>query len=115
MEFEYKLISKGEVAIVSFAGHLSKESRDKMAICQDEVMRSNVTMVVLFFRDVTNIDCNILRELVQIQHEMRKNNLKLFITGLSQSLKQLLDERGVIRGSEVKNSLEEALYQAVAA
>lgn len=113
MDFDYRLITQGSVTIVSFKGKMSKESKDKMVFCLDELLKSQVSTVVLFFRDVSVIEHSILRDLTQIQQELRKNNFKFFITGLNNGLRQLLDEKGIIRANEVKNSLEEVLLQAV--
>lgn len=113
MELDYRLITKGPFTVISFKGKFSKESKERIEVCQQEILQTTSQFVVLFFRDVHAIEIGILRELTQFQQELRKGNMKIFITGLSTSLKELLDSKGVIRSNETKNSLEEILLQTV--
>ncbi len=113
MEFEYKLFSKGVITIVSFKGRMSKESKELLLACQDEILKGPAEIVVLFFRDVSGVDMSVHRELTQIQQEIRKKSSKLFVTGLNSAMKQLLAEKGIIRLSEIKGGLEEILRTTV--
>jgi anti-anti-sigma regulatory factor len=113
MDFDYKLFSKGVVTIVSFKGKMTKEARERILACQDELLKGPAEIVVLFFRDVSCVDSTVHRELTQIQQELRRKSLKLFVTGLSSPIKQTLEEKGVVRSSEIKGGLEEILLTAV--
>ena len=109
MEFDYRIIFQNDVLIVTFKGMISKETKDRMQNCLQEIIALEPKLSVLVFKDVPAVDMPIFRELTMIQQEIRKKGGKLFITGLSVSLKNYLIEKAIVRNGELKNSLEEAL------
>lgn len=107
--FIYKIIEKNAFVIVSFQGKITKDAKDFLLKCQQELNQIQCRNVIFYFKDVPSVDHIALRELTLIQSEVRKNGLALNIVGLSHLLKQFLIEKGVVRASEIRNSLEEAL------
>ena len=112
-EFSYRIIEKNAVVVVTLHGKITKEAKDGLARCHQELQQVKSKKVVFFFKDVPSVDHIVFRELTLIQSDVRKNGLSVVVTGLSTSLKQFLNEKGVIRINEVKASLEEALKTLV--
>lgn len=107
-EFSYKLIEKSPVTIVTFQGRMNKSSRESLLKCHEDLEKLQGGNVMLYFKDVQSVDHIIFRELIILQTELRKKGVTISIVGLSLSLKQFLIEKGVIRLSEFKSTLEEA-------
>lgn len=107
--FIYKIIEKNAVVIVSFQGKITKDAKELLFKCQQELDQIQSRNVIFYFKDVPSVDHIVFRELTLIQSEIRKNGLSLYIVGLSSLLKQFLIEKGIVRPAEIRNSLEEAL------
>lgn len=108
-EFSYKMIVKNAVAVINFQGKMTKEAKETLTKCQKELVESASKNVIFIFKEVPSVDHIVFRELTFLQTEARKNGLSVYIVGLSSSLKQYLTERGVIRTTEIKPSLEDTL------
>jgi len=108
-EFSYRIIEKNAVVVVTLHGKITKEAKDGLSRCHQELQKVQSKNVIFFFKDVSSVDHIVFRDLTLIQSDVRKNGLSVVVTGLSTSLKQFLNEKGVIRINEVKASLEEAL------
>lgn len=107
--FEYKIVENNDVVVVTFQGKLSRDAKDGLKKCHQELIHISSKYIIFFFKDVSLVEPIILRDLTLIQHDTRKNNKRIFVTGLSPSLKQNLNGKGIIRLTEFKNSLDEAL------
>lgn len=107
--FSYRIIEKNTVVVVSLHGRLTKDAKDSLNQCHQELQRVQSKRIIFLFKDVSSVDHIVFRELTLIQSEVRKNGVSVVVTGLSLSLKQFLYEKGVIRLGEVRSSLEEAL------
>lgn len=108
-EFEYKIVKKNEVSIITLRGKISKESKEKLNVLHQEISSEKRTITIFHFKDVPTVDAIAFREISLIQLEARKNADQIFLTGINNILKNYLNERGVIRLSEVKGTLEEVL------
>lgn len=106
---EYKIIDNNDVAIVTLKGKISRNAKSIFVECKNELFESHSKVIILYFKDVTGIEHVALRDLVILQHELRKNNQRVFITGLTSALKKDLSEKGAIRLDEIRANLEEAL------
>jgi anti-anti-sigma regulatory factor len=111
MEFEYQIVEKGPVVVLTLKGRLTKEVKEKVEECIKEVSIYESKTFILYFKSVIGIDQIALRDFSLLQQEIRRKNEHLFLVGLTSSLKQDLYDRGVIRLNEVRNSLEDALNQ----
>lgn len=108
---DYKIVDNNGVSIVSFKGKISRNAKSIFEACKKELSELQSKVIIFYFKDVTAVEHVALRDLVILQHEIRKNNQKVFITGLTATLKKDLYEKGVIRLDEVKANLEDALKQ----
>lgn len=107
--FEYKIVENNDVVVVTLQGNLTRNAKDDFKKCHQELILVSSKNIIFFFKDVSLIEPIILRDLTLIQHDTRKNNKRIFVTGLSSSMKQVLNEKGIIRLTEFKNSLDDAL------
>src|SRR5690606_11950218 len=112
-DFEYKIITKGDFVVTTFKGRISKDCKDSLSTCHQELLSFDSKNIVLYLKDVEGVETSIFRELTLLQQDLRKKNKLLFIVGLNSTLKQFLYNRGVIRLGEVGTSLEEVLMRAV--
>lgn len=106
---QYKLVENNGVTIISLKGKISKNSKEIFDKCFQELLGLNSDVVIFYFKDVPAVERGALRDLTLLQHDIRKNNKAVIITGLSTILKQDLVEKAVIRLNEVKPTLEDAL------
>ncbi|MFP5458597.1 MAG: hypothetical protein ACLGG7_07685 [Bacteriovoracia bacterium] len=107
--FNYSIIQKGPVAVVTLQGRLSKDSVAVLDKCQQELVGINSKNVILIFKDVDEVDHVAFRDLTLLQTNVRKNGKALFLAGLTPYLKKYLGDKGIIRDGECKGSLAEAL------
>lgn len=106
----FKIIEQREIAIVTISGNIGREDKESLASCTQELTKSPAKSVVIYFKNVTQIENLILRELTLLQHEMRQNNKRLRLVGLSLQLRSLLIEKGVIRSNELGTNLNEVIF-----
>lgn len=110
-EFEYKITSKNGVSIVTFKGKLTKETKDHLESCRQEISTDTSTLVIFYFKEVPAVDPAVFREFTLLQQEIRKKNVPLYLTGLDNSTKQYLVDRAVVRLSELKKSLHDVFEE----
>lgn len=108
MEFETKLITRNDLSVIAFKGRMSKEAREELKKCQEEILSSESKVIILLFKDLVTVDMAVYRELTMLQQEIRKSK-QLYLVGLNKALKQLLIEKAIIRPNEIKETLEDAL------
>lgn len=109
MEFEYKLIHQSHVSVITLKGRIGKDARELLEQCRKEIESVDAEVVILLFKDVPSVDPAVFREFTLIQQDIRKKNTQLYLIGLSNTIKNYLNERAIIRLNEVRNSLEEVL------
>lgn len=107
MDFEYKIVTQNDVAVVTFKGKFSTQAISQLETCHQEVVGLSSKMIILFFKDVDAFDQPVLRNLTLLQQEIRKKSHALYLVGLNQRMRQFLYDKGVIRLGELKNSLED--------
>lgn len=108
MEFEYKFLTKNNFTIITFKGRMSKEAKESLLQCQQELLALDSKVVIFLFKDVPTVDQVVNRELAILQQEVRKSK-QLFLVGINKNLKLLLLEKGILRQNEIRESLEDTL------
>lgn len=109
--FDYKLTSSKLATILTFKGQICKDSLDKLEQCRGDIVPLGPKLFIIYFKDVTSVEAAAYRQLTIIQQEIRKKST-LLVVGLSSELKGLLTENAIVRQSELKRSLEDALKAA---
>ena len=107
--FEYNIKTKNDYAVVTLNGPMTKDAREQLEQCHQDLMLFEAKNIILYFKEVLTLDAGIYRELTLLQQDIRKKNKSLNLVGLCASKKQILVDKGVVRVTEVKTSLEEAL------
>jgi anti-anti-sigma regulatory factor len=105
--FEYDIKTKNNFAVISLKGVLNKNALGKMETLHQELLSCKARSYVLSFKDVLSVDASINRHLSIIQQDIRKDKKTLYLIGLNLMVKQRLNEKGIIRLSEIKASLED--------
>lgn len=107
--FDYSITSKNDYAIVTLKGAMNRESRSRLETLQQELLSCKERVHILNFKEVLSVDASVFRQLTLIQQDTRKEKKALFLTGMNYLVKQRLNEKGIIRISETKSSVEEVL------
>lgn len=106
----YKINSQGRVVILTIQGLLTKEDIPDINKCKNELFENETPFaVVLNFKNVGRIDLTVHRDLTLLQHEIRRVKSLVRVVGLNSRLRAILEEKGVLRGSEVGHDLQEVL------
>ena len=111
MEFDYKINVMNEYLLITLKGKISKDVKEKWQACYQECLSYSAKNVVIVLKDVTRIDHSMSREFALFQQEVRKSSKSFYLMGIKLQLKQDLDNRGLVRIHELKNSLEEILLR----
>lgn len=106
--FEYNIKSKNGFTVVTWVGPMTKESREQLEQCHQELLVIQENVIILYFKEVLSLDATVFRTLTMLQQDLRKKNRSVNLVGLCSAKKQLLLEKGIVRISEIKPSLEEA-------
>lgn len=106
---KHKLINQKNVSILTISEDISKVDAPLIEECIKELSGIKSTLTIINFKEVNSIDNIVLRELTVLQHEIRKSESVLKIVGLKPAVKNYLIEKGIVRQSEIKSSLDEAL------
>lgn len=107
MEFEYRVVEKNDLLIISLKGKISKEGKEELQKCLTETQKFEQKIVVLLMKDVTDVEKIMSRDLTIFQQELRTRNKNIFLVGMKMNLRLDLDNRGLIRAHEVKNFVED--------
>ena len=95
----YEIVTKKNVSILTLAGDICKDDKESLTESVPELLSAKSNAVIIYFKDVGNIETGVLRTLTLLQHEVRRKK-KLSIVGLNSQLKNYLQEKGVIRAGE---------------
>jgi hypothetical protein len=102
----YKITTHNNVCVVAISGNISREDRDSLVKCIEEIKDQDFNSAMIFFKNVEAIEVAVFRELTMLQHEIRQKKDRLHLVGLKNTLKIALGEKGVIRGNEVIQDIE---------
>lgn len=108
MGFEYKFLTKNNFTIITFKGRMSREAKESLLKCQQELLSLDSKIVIFLFKDVPTVDQVVNRELTILQQEARKSK-QLYLVGLNKNLKLMLLEKGILRQNEIRETLEDTL------
>lgn len=106
---KHKLINQKNVSILTISEDIVKEDGPALEACARELSEKKSILTIINFKEVNSIEAVVLRELTVLQHEIRKSESVLKIVGLKPAVKNYLIEKGIIRQSEIKATLDEAL------
>ena len=114
--FQYFLSNNKPVLIVTFVGDIDHSTMEIMTKCRNEVKATQgLKFVVLNFRDVDNINGDVISVITQMQLDIRSKQCDLRISSLKPNIKEKLLKMGVIRATELSNNLREALLSLIQA
>lgn len=106
---KYNIVAQKNIAVLTLSGNIGKEDKESLGTCSKELLESDADSVVLYFKNVTQIEAMILRDLTLLQHEIRQRK-RLKVVGLNLQLKTFLSDKGVIRSNELGSNLSEVLF-----
>lgn len=72
MEFNYKIVNKDELMIMTFKGKLVRDNLERLVKCTEEFLQCDSKLVILYFKEVSTIDKTVHRQLALLQQEARK-------------------------------------------
>lgn len=108
--FNYHISQGKDIFVISLTGVLNGKATKQFQECLAKIEEADCRFLVLNFKDTTHIDSTAYRHLVQLQHSVRKDKGKAVrLCGINPSWKSLLVDNGIIRGSEIVDSMRAAL------
>lgn len=115
--FQYFIAPKKPALIVTFVGDMDQSAIQKMNECRSEItaLSSDAKFAIFNFRDVGNVNGEVIAVITQIQIDLRARGLDLRISSINPTTRDKLLKMGVIRSSELANNLKEALISLLQA
>lgn len=108
MTFSYFLNRKRATCVVSFNGMLDEDGVPILNTCLNEVMSDSPKYVVLNFGGLLGVEEKVARPFVIFQQNLRDVG-SIYLCNLSGSLEAELKAKGIIRDSEIRHDLMDAL------
>jgi anti-anti-sigma factor len=107
---QYFLSEKKGIAVVSFAGKLSRENEPVLQQCAAELIEKRPKFVILYLRDLgSRMDIAALPAFARLQKAVRELPAEMKVCSPHPELRALLEEKGLLRPNELCNNLVEAL------
>src|SRR5262245_30777966 len=114
MSFEYSILNKDKIAVVSFQGTMDRASTEALDRCVKELLEAAPKAVALNMKAVANIKSEAYRSFAQLGKGLRTARVPYRFAALDPRLKQFLIQDGLLAHAEAKDSLEAALKELVA-
>jgi len=109
-EFRYLLSGTSAVLIVHFYGEMIQLTSAELTDCRSQIIhRPDIKFLMLNFTHLHNIGGDAIRMLAGIQKFVRGNGTAVRICGLNKPVYGKMARYGIIRNSEIRTSLREAL------
>lgn len=107
-EFNYVFGEKEDVLLVLFQGGLSGKEVPLLEQCESELKTKSAKIIIFVFRDVPRFIPGAHPTFVRIQKNLRDSGKVIGNCNLSPEVKESLRVNGIVRGSEIYNSIPEA-------
>jgi len=109
-EFQYFVSTKGPFSIVVFYGIMNNRAENLLKNCIDEISKLDVKHIILNFHTLTKISGDGFQQLTHMQQVARhKSTLRL--CGINPEIMDALRRRGLVRQSEILDSLKTAVLE----
>lgn len=112
-EFRYFINAKKHILVVSYLGILKKSGSELFSNCQKEILDSKSDSVIFNLTGLKDLANDMFPVFSNLQLSIRDQNRNIIVCGLNTNLRAPLQERGVIRNSEVVSTLIEALQKII--
>lgn len=110
--FKYLLAEQKEFCLISFVGPMDNHASDALEECLQKIKASECKYFIFNFRDVTSIHSTVHRQLVQIQHTIRKEKKSILrMCGMHPQWRPGLTTDGIIRAEEMLDNIRLALTE----
>ena len=106
---ELKIRKNGEVYIIDVNGEMDLYNSYKLKELVMKMLEKNVKSFVINLEQVDYIDSSGIGALIYICSAIKKMNLKLYISNVHGSLKQVIELTKLMGYFPITNSVEEAL------
>ena len=109
-ELQFFVAEKNSIVVVSISGTLSRSGEAVLDKCREEVVNRHPKHVILYFKDLGNrADLSAFPALARLQKAIRDLPASLRLCGLHPELRKFLEQKGLLRLSELSPGLPEAL------
>lgn len=113
-QFSYFLNERRALLVVSLVGRLSAQDGEILERCSGDVKKSPAKYVILNLQGFTDYDPVLAGKIVRLQQLVREKPAFLTIAGLSAVVKEKMAAKGLIRESELVDSIQSALQVVLA-
>ena len=108
-ETAINLEKQGDVTIFDIQGDVTAFSESSFNEAYQKANEQDTTKILLKFYETAYINSGGIAVLIQLLSETKRNNQKIFITGLSGHFKKIFNMVGITKFARIYNTAEEAI------
>jgi anti-anti-sigma factor len=103
------LQAQGDIIIFDIQGDVTSFSEPVFKKAYQNASTQNMSKIVLKFHENAYINSGGIAVIIQLLAETKKNNQKIFITGLSGHFQKIFNMVGITKFAKIYNTVDEAL------
>lgn len=108
-ELEINLKKQGDVTIFDIQGDVTALSEAFFNEAYQKAKKQDTSKILLKFYESAYINSGGIALLIQLLAETKRNNQKIFITGLSSHFQKIFNMVGITKFARIYSTLEEAI------
>jgi len=108
-ETKISLQTQGDIIIFDIQGDVTSFSEPVFKEAYQNASTQNTSKIVLKFHENAYINSGGIAVIIQLLAETKKNNQKIFITGLSGHFQKIFNMVGITKFAKIYNSMDETL------
>ena len=108
-EIEINLEKQGDITIFDIQGDVTAFSEPFFNEAYQEANEQDTGKILLKFYESAYINSGGIAVLIQLLAETKRNNQKIFITGLSGHFQKIFNMVGITKFAKIYNTVDEAL------
>jgi anti-sigma B factor antagonist len=108
-ETKISLQQNGDIIIFDIQGDVTSFSEPVFQETYQNVNKENISKILLKFYENVYINSGGIAVLIQLLAVTKRNNQKIFITGLSSHFQKILNMVGITKFAKIYTTVEEAI------
>jgi anti-anti-sigma factor len=108
-EIEINLEKQGDITIFDIQGDITAFSEPFFKEAYQNANEQETSKILLKFYETAYINSGGIAVLIQLLAETKRNNQKIFITGLSGHFQKIFNMVGITKFARIYNTMDEAI------